>query len=306
MFRTAAHTLRVMGRRRLPLLVLVSVCFGALLLLSRVGPNIGTFVSSRLASEVEVDSSGLALAGSRHRVGVSAQRRTALWSGVLLVAGGAAGPGSVRAESTLNMQRTILIYPEGLQKAADQLVYGIRPRIVQEDWTWLREYLRSDSYGNSKGYVDLGFAIDRVVVGNEDFLEGTENAHLKMLSLLEAANQTAWEESTGRQESLLKSWDDMAALVSGVMTAVEKYVSEEPDLEKVSLYIPFVLPKRDAAQYGRSIEDFDKLVCNGIRESTICIELPEGTTQNIARGAQIGLQVNPFTANSCVDGKCSR
>lgn len=191
------------------------------------------------------------------------------------------------------MRRTLKTYSEGLQEAADQLVFGVRPRILKEDWPWFREYLRPDSYGNSKGYIDLAFSIDRVVVGNEDLLEGAEDANVKMIGLLDAANNTVWKDGEGRQEALLKTWDAMAGTVSGVMSAVNRYAASEPELKEVSSFLPFVLPNKDASKYGRSIETFNEK-CTGIIQSGICLVLPKGATETISQQTQFGMQVNPL------------
>jgi len=232
-----------------------------------------------------------------------AQRRSALWGGLLLAVGGMNGQAPARADVPRNVVVTLKIYALGLQEAADQLVFGIKPRIVKEDWPWLRNYLRSDSYGNSKGYIDLAFALDRVVVGNEDFFEGVENANIKMVNLLKEANQTVWEESPGRQEALLKTWEQMAAVVGEVMTSINSFVAAEPELQGVSTYVPFVLPTKDASQYGRSIEAYAEK-CTGVMTSGVCLDLPKGSDKMIADNAQFALSVNPLTRSSCNEGKC--
>jgi len=208
------------------------------------------------------------------------------------------------AEVPRNVRVTLKIYAAGLQEAADQLVFGIRPRIAKEDWPWLRNYLRSDSYGNSRGYVDLAFALDRVVVGNEDFFDGVDNANLKMINLLKNVNRTVWEESPDRQTVLLKSWDDMAAVVGGVMKSVNSFVEAEPELKGVSSYVPFVLPTKDSGQYGRSIDAYNQK-CTGVMQSGICLELPQGSDKLIADNAQFAMKVNPLMSASCREnGKC--
>lgn len=221
----------------------------------------------------------------------------------MLMAGGAR-PAPAGADVPRNVRTSLKIYAAGLQEAADQLVFGIRPRIAKGDWPWLRNYLRSDSYGNSKGYVDLAFAVDRVVVGNEDFFEGVENANLKMINLLQDVNTTVWGESPDRQTVLLKNWDDMAAVVGGVMKSVNSFVEAEPELKGVSSYVPFVLPAKDPGQYGRSIDDYNAK-CTGIMQSGICIELPKGSDKLIADNAQFAMKVNPLMSASCREnGKC--
>eukprot|EP00419_Tripos_fusus_P055762 CAMPEP_0172812874 /NCGR_PEP_ID=MMETSP1075-20121228/10309_1 /TAXON_ID=2916 /ORGANISM="Ceratium fusus, Strain PA161109" /LENGTH=197 /DNA_ID=CAMNT_0013652479 /DNA_START=225 /DNA_END=818 /DNA_ORIENTATION=- len=191
------------------------------------------------------------------------------------------------------MRRTLKTFSEGLQETADQLVFGVRPRILKQDWPWFREYLRPDSYGNSKAYIDLAFTLDRVVVGNEDLLEGAEDAPVKMIRLLDDANMTVWKEGEGRREALLKTWDAMSSTVSSVMTAVNSYAASEPELKEVTSFLPFVLPKEDANKYGRSIDIYNKK-CTGILQSGICLELPAGAQQTIAEQTQIGMKVNPL------------
>lgn len=208
------------------------------------------------------------------------------------------------ADVPRNVRVTLKIYAAGLQEAADQLVFGIRPRIANGDWPWLRSYLRADSYGNSKGDVDLAFALDRIVVGNEDFFEGVENANLKMTNLLKEVNRTVWEESPDRQTVLLKQWDDMAAVVGGVMKSANSYVEAEPELKGVSSYMPFVLPAKDVGQYGRSIDEYNAK-CTGVMQSGICLELPKGSEKLIADNTQFSMKVNPLMSAGCSkDGKC--
>eukprot|EP00931_Biecheleriopsis_adriatica_P117956 TRINITY_DN93428_c0_g1_i1.p1 TRINITY_DN93428_c0_g1~~TRINITY_DN93428_c0_g1_i1.p1 ORF type:complete len:300 (+),score=66.05 TRINITY_DN93428_c0_g1_i1:23-922(+) len=227
------------------------------------------------------------------------QRRSSLCGALLLAA--LETPQAASGESTPNMKTTVKIYMAGLQEAADQLIFGLRPLIELKDWEALRDYLRADSMGSSKGYIDLGLSLDRVVVGNEDFLEGAEDANYKMIALLERANKTVWETSDGRQEKLLQIWGDMVGLVSTVIGAVNTYVASEPDLQQVSSYIPLVPPSKDPSKYGRSSEAWQSR-CKGIRQAGVCLDIPDGTQQNIAKYTQFGMQVNPFyRANK--DGK---
>jgi len=223
-------------------------------------------------------------------------------SGLSLIVGGAGGSGLASADVPRNIKVTLKIYAAGLQEAADQLVFGIRPRLVKEDWPWLREYLRGDSYGNSRAYIDLVLPLDRVVVGNEDFLEGVESANLKMADLLTAVNRTVWQEQPGQQEALQK-WDQMTAVVGGVMTSVNSLVSAEPELQGVSSYVPFALPTKEASQYGRSVDVYNAK-CTGVLTSGVCIDLPKGSDKVIADNAQFAMSVNPWMRASCVDGKC--
>jgi len=202
-------------------------------------------------------------------------------------------PLSANAEATPNMRRTLKTYSEGLQEAADQLVFGVRPRILKQDWPWLKEYLRPDSYGNSKAYIDLAFPVDRVLVGNEDLLEGAEDASVKMLGLLDAANKTVWKDGAGQQEALLANWDDMASAVGRVMSAVNSYAASEPELKEVSTYLPFVLPNKDTSKYGRSVQTYNEK-CTGILQSGICLTLPQGAQETISQQTQFGMQVNPL------------
>jgi len=154
-----------------------------------------------------------------------------------------------------------------LQLAADQLVFDVRPWIVQKDWPKLRELLRGDSVGNSKGYINLVVPVARIVRGNEDLIEGAEDAGLKLEVILNFANRTVWEESeAGRQERLLDAWDDMSGTVGKIMTFINKAIVDQPPLQKLE---PLVLPAKDAKDYGRSKEKYDSR-CQGAFALGIC------------------------------------
>eukprot|EP00930_Biecheleria_cincta_P077110 TRINITY_DN64368_c0_g1_i1.p1 TRINITY_DN64368_c0_g1~~TRINITY_DN64368_c0_g1_i1.p1 ORF type:complete len:308 (-),score=52.39 TRINITY_DN64368_c0_g1_i1:36-959(-) len=250
-----------------------------------------------------------------------AKRRDFL-AGALFLAGtgaSAVDPEAAHADATPNMIKTVSLYSEGLQLAADGLVFDLRPRIEQEDWTWVREYLRADSYGNSRAYVDLSFALDRVVAGNEDALESLEgNEQYKMAQLLTEANATVWGDRAVRKDALLNKWDEMAAVVSKVMTAVNNYAIAEPDVNGIitgykgqtdkdqvaqNRWLPFKLPTKEVGKYQRTLEQYNQR-CTGILMSGICTQLPAGSERLIAESSQFGMKVNPFWGPSCKDGKC--
>lgn len=249
-------------------------------------------------------------------------RRRDLLAGALLLAGtsSASVPEAANADATPNMIKTVSLYSEGLQYAADALMFDMRPRIEAEDWAWVREYLRADSYGNSRAYVDLSFAMDRVVSGNEDVLESlVGNEQYKMAQLLTEANATAWGESAGRKDAMLKKWDELAAELSKVMKAVNDYTVAEPDVVRISAgykgtnkngiqtianrWLPFKLPIKEASKYERTLEMYNQR-CTGILMSGICTQLPAGSEKLIAESSQFGMKVNPFWGPSCKDGKC--
>jgi len=176
---------------------------------------------------------------------------------------------SARAEVPKILKEAFKYYGDGLQLAGDQLVFDVRPWIINKDWQQLRTMLKADSFGNSKLWVTLVNPIDRLVIGNEDFLEGTDTLSLKLARTLRVANATVWsdESDSVRQERLLSAWGDMAATISQVMTECNKlFVTEKDDFVS---YKPYVLPVADAASYGRSFKEYDSR-CKGVMSSGIC------------------------------------
>lgn len=159
-------------------------------------------------------------------------------------------------------------YGDGLQLAGDTLVFDVRPWIEKGDWDKLREMLRGDSMGTSKLYINLVVPTDRVTIGNEDFLEGTENLGVRMAAALKVANRTVWGEESSRRESLLKTWDDMANIVGAVMQASNKLMLEEKeDFKGIPSY---VLPVADQSKYGRTFEQYDSR-CKGTYSAGVCM-----------------------------------
>jgi len=197
----------------------------------------------------------------------SSGARASFATGVIAGAAAALPAEDARAEVPRVLAEAFKYYGDGLQLAGDELVFDVRPWIVNKDWDQLRSMLKADSYGNSKLWVTLVNPIDRLVIGNEDFLEGTDTLSLKLARTLRVANATAWGDESVRQERLLSQWDDMAAIVSKVMTECNKLFLEEQS--EFASRQPYVLPVADPASYNRSFKAYDSR-CKGVMTSGIC------------------------------------
>eukprot|EP00929_Paragymnodinium_shiwhaense_P028803 TRINITY_DN16629_c0_g1_i1.p1 TRINITY_DN16629_c0_g1~~TRINITY_DN16629_c0_g1_i1.p1 ORF type:complete len:297 (-),score=76.34 TRINITY_DN16629_c0_g1_i1:48-938(-) len=239
-------------------------------------------------------------------------RRAAMQqAAALLAAAGTMGlpPSPAEAIVTVTLRTAVSIYAEGIQRAADMLVFAIRPKIEKQDWEWVREYLRGDSYGNSKGYLDLVFPLDRFVIGNEELIEGSDEANLRMNALLIDMNTTVWGPEAQRQEKLLKAWDDATAIITTVMKGANGLVAEEPVLQKKTTWIPYKLPTKDPKDYQRTYAQWQENMCDGVLSSGICVPMPKGSDKLIAEGTQIGLKVDAALGLGVCDektGKCAR
>ena len=109
-------------------------------------------------------------------VGVG-RRRSALLSGASALAGleAAGHPAPARADVTKLLDKSLHRYAKQLQREADVLVFEGRPLVQEANWTALGELFRGDGYPN-----DVLHTVEFVVVGNEDFLPGAEEAGVKL------------------------------------------------------------------------------------------------------------------------------
>lgn len=169
----------------------------------------------------------------------------------------AAAEAPARAELPNVVIRSLKRYAEPLQLAADSLVFDVLPCIQKNDWPKLREYLRPDSVGNSKAYVNIVTPVAGLMAGQGEFYDDVRQADLELEIILQYVNRTVWDDEAGKAERLLPAWDDMSASMGKVMKKANGMLQEDEALKEVT---PYVLP---AKEYPRTVEMYQDR-CKGV------------------------------------------
>lgn len=174
-------------------------------------------------------------------------------SGLFVVGQAAVGkPTSVSGEVVPLLDKSLRRHYKQLQRAADVMVFDVRPTIYSGNWTRLQEVLKFDAFPNEAWH-----SAAYVVRGNEDFLPGAEDAPEKLDQIFRGFSRTlSLDLEDGRKrEQALQAWQDATTTINSVMSAANEVIASEPTLQDIP---KFALVPKDVNQYLRKPEQYSR------------------------------------------------
>lgn len=164
------------------------------------------------------------------------------------------------------LRKSIRRYAEPLQRAADELVFEVRPAVVSGNWTKVSSFFVGGAYAKSNT-VFMAPVIG-VVNGNEDLLPGAEDAVEKLDAVLRfMGTEAASGDANGKQKRVVEAWGDAAATINSVMAATNEAIAGEPEMKDLKRLVRIPL---DGSAYGRTLADYSA-GCKGMVMEGVCI-----------------------------------
>ncbi|CAK0868803.1 unnamed protein product [Prorocentrum cordatum] len=161
-------------------------------------------------------------------------------------------PSSASGEVVPLLDKSLRRHAKQLQRAADVLVFDVRPMIYAGNWTKLAEVLKFDAFPNEAWH-----SAAYVVQGNEDFLPGAEDAPQVLdRTFRDLRSIIAKDLDDGRKrEQALQAWWVATATVNSVMSAANNLIASEPTLNDIP---NFAVVPEDVSQYLRKPEQYSR------------------------------------------------
>jgi len=154
------------------------------------------------------------------------------------------------AELSPPVERALKRYAPELQRAADELVFDIRPWIEKSEWQKVSSLFTQK--GSSKANTDFFTPVNAIVDGNEEELPSLKDADVDLDAQLRYLNSQVGSGSDNKQANSIKAWENIASVLNRVMLTSNKIRSEDP-----SLGLPELVPiPKDVEAYPRSADDY--------------------------------------------------